>query len=451
MTRAPRGVTGTGGPRVALFGEVGVGNLGNDASFAACARLLRERVPGARIAAMGRDVGLAGAGSVAGVEGIHGYDDAVPLGSALGLRLRRSGRTGPVARTLSKLADLGHLVRVVGDFDAVVVPGTGVLEREHRRGPGGVLVWLVLLAVACRVRGVPLAWFAIGGSSYASRWPAWTAGLAARGARHRTFRDVETRDALPAWSAAADDVVTHDVVLGRDEAVAGDAPPGRPAGVRTVAVGVIDHDPPGPSGAELRRRYVARVAGLVRMLTRTGFAVELVSADRADREAVAAVLAALDEGRDDAPAVGTGGGAAPQDLAPVTVVPAEEGDLDALIARLAAADVVVASRYHVLVAAALARRPVVALSHADKDGALLRRAGLERYLVPIDDLEPERIAGLVSAAHADGERVAGLLDALCRAGHASVHAEADRLVDVLGLAPGGRAGGRARDLAREAS
>jgi len=306
-----------------------------------------------------------------------------------------------------------------------------------------VLVWLVLLGVACRVRGVPLAWFAIGGSSYASRWPAWTAGLAARGARHRTFRDVETRDALPDWSGVADDVVTHDVVLGRDEAVADVATPAPRAGVRTVAVAVIDHDPTGPTGAERRYRYVRRVATLVRTLVGAGNAVELISADRADREAVAAVLEALGERH--------GGDVAPHDLASVTVVHAEDAGLDALLARLATVDVVVASRYHVLVAAALARRPVVALSHADKDAALLRRAGLEHYLVPIDDLEPESVARLVSAAHADGARIARLLDALCREAHASVHAEADRLVAALGLSPSGPAGRHARDLAREAS
>jgi len=458
VTRARRVLAGADGSRVALFGEVGVGNLGNDASFAACARLLRERVPGVRIAAMGRDVGLsdpadpADPAGPARRDGLDGYDEAVPLSSAFGLRLRRSGRTGPVARALAKLADLGHLVRVVGGLDGVVVPGTGVLEREHRRGPGGVLVWLVLLAVACRVRGVPLAWFAIGGSSYESRWPAWTAGLAARGARHRTFRDAGTRDALPAWSGVAGDVVTHDVVLGRDEAVAEVATPGPPEGVRTVAVAVINHDPPGPSGAERRRRYVERVAALVRALTGTGVAVELVSADRADREAVAAVLTALDVGvGDDAPSSGPGDGAIARPPARPVVVHTEEGGMDVLLDRLATADVVVASRFHVLVAAALARRPVVALSHADKDAALLRRAGLERYLVPIDDLEPERVARLVSAAHADGARVGRLLDAMCRAAHASVHAEADRLVDALGITPSGHPGRRARDLAREAS
>ncbi len=416
-----------GPPQVALFGEAGVGNLGNDASFEACAALLRERVPHVRITVLGRDVGLR-----PGKDGPDVFDEAVPLRSELGLRLRRQGRSGPFARAAAKAADLGHLAHVVGGYDAVVVPGTGVLERSHRRVPGGVLVWLLLLSVACRLRGVPLAWFALGGGSYVGRLPAWTAGLAARGARYRSFRDAVTRDALPAWSGAPGDAVTHDVVFARPDAVAAWSPRTVPAGEPpSVAVAVIDHDPPGPLGTALRRTYLDRTSALVRALVRSGAAVELVAADRADHEPVAAVLEA-------ATARST---ADPADAGAAARVPVltEEGGLDALLTRTVAVDVVVASRYHVLVAAALARRPVVALSHADKDDALLERAGLARYLVPIDETDVDRVLGLVAAASDHAEQIARTLDGACRAAHTDVHTEADRMVAALGLVPAGQA------------
>ena len=430
MTRARRGPAGVDAPRVALFGEVGVGNLGNDASFTAVAALLRERVRGIRVEVIGRDVGLEDGARRARRADVR-FDGTVPLRSSFGLRLQRSGRGGAMARTAAKLADLLHLVRVVGGYDAVVVPGTGVLERAGRRDPGGVLVWLAVLALACRLRRVPFAWFAVGGGPYDSRLPAWTAGVAARGARYRSFRDAGSRDALPAWAGVGRDAVTHDVVLGRPEALRRGTPSERSersepsAGPRTVAVGVIDHDPPGGDSASLRRRYLDRAAALVRTLVGSGSVVELLAADGADhgpvadvREAVSAVPADVPMGRRGVPAAS---------------VHTEVTGLDALVVYLADVDVVVSSRYHVLVAAFLARRPVVALSHAHKDDALLHGAGLGAYVVPIDAAEPGRVAALVRAAHADAARVAEELDATCRAAYASVHGEADRLVAALGL------------------
>lgn len=423
--------------RVALFGEVGVGNLGNDASFAACAALLRERVPDVRITVLGRDVGLRPG------EGPDAFDDAVPLRSGLALRLRRSGRRGPFARAAAKVADLGHLVGVVGRYDAVVVPGTGVLEQVRRGLPSAVLVWLLLLSVACRLRGVPLGWFALGGGAYPSRVAAWTAGLAARGARYRSFRDAVTRDALPAWSWAPGDAVTHDVVFARHEAVAAWTPHAAAADPATVAVAVIDHDPPGPLGTALRRKYLDRTSALVRALARSGAAVELVAADRADHEPVAVVL----QGATAASLTDPAG-----EVADIPVR-TEKGGFDALLASTAGADVVVASRFHVLVAATLARRPVVALSHADKDAALLERTGLARYLVPIDETDVDRVLGLVAAAAGDTARIARTLDAACRAAHADVHEEADRMVAALGLVPTGTApaGRRTSERVGEAS
>ncbi len=419
--RAPRGA-----PRVALLGEVGVGNVGNDASFAAVAALLRERVPDVRLVPVGRDVGWGDGRAAVRPAGMPAaLAEAVPLTSALSRRLRAAGRSGVPARTLSKAADLVHLVRLVGAFDAVVVPGTGVLERAHHRGPGGVLVWLALVSLACRLRRTATAWFAVGGGSYTHRVPAWTAAGAARGAQVRSYRDAETRDALPPWSGAGRDPVAYDVVLSRPEAV---DPPVRWAaaretqasGPRRVVVAVIDHDPaPGAPGAQLRERYERRVAELVRALVRSGIEVDLLAADTADRTPVASVLAAVTA----------------QDPGASTriTVHHEQGGLDVLLERVAAADVVVASRYHVLVAAILARRPVVALCHADKDAALLRRLGLEEYLVPVDDVDTDHVLGLVRAAHAGAPRLRARLDRFCRQAHAAVHADADRVVRGLGL------------------
>lgn len=66
-------------------------------------------------------------------------------------------------------------------------------------------------------------------------------------------------------------------------------------------------------------------------------------------------------------------------------------DLAGLMTEMAAAEVVVASRFHNIICALKARRPVVSLGYAGKNADLLERFGLEGFDQPIDAFDVDRL------------------------------------------------------------
>ena len=368
---------------VALFGEFGLGNLGNDLSCRAARDRLDALAPGARFSAVVRD-----AGSTAPSLGLPVVPFARPHGGALPVRL------------WAKAADLVAMLRVVPRFDLVVVPGTGFLEEATAALPGGHLVWLALLSFACRVRRVPLVWVGVGGSPYRYWLPARVAVWAARGVRWRSYRDPMTRDALGrAGLDVARDRVVHDLVLATDPRPAVPAvrtADGASTGGRVV-VSVVNLRP-----SRGRARYAAVLAQVVDQLTAAGDQVTMLAMDEPDL-AMADEVAALLDGP-----------------APTTVRPT---GLDALLAVLGEADVVVASRYHALVGALLAGRSLVALAHAPKDAALLAQAGLEDRALDVATTSADEVLATVAAARAEAGRAERAAAQVCQAARESVGAE----------------------------
>lgn len=371
-------------PHVALFGEFGLGNLGNDMSCRAAKERLAEEVPEAEFAVLVRDTGRT--------------EEALGLPA---VTFARAHGRSLLARLWAKLMDLVVLLRVVTEFDLVVVPGTGLLEEATALFPGGHLVWLASLSFACRARGVPLAWLGLGGSPYRHRLPAWVAAWAARGARRRSYRDTMTRDAMDqAGLDVTGDRLVHDLVLATDP-----RPVVPSATGRRVVVSVVNQ--PVDRG---RARYATVLAEAVDRLAAAGDEVTMVIMDDSDVDMTDEVLALLD---------------GPE---PPTARPA---GLDSLLAVLADADVVVASRYHALVATLLAGRGVVAVAHAAKDAALLDRAGLDAYVLDIATVSADDVLEAVAAARADAARFGPACDRVCEAARRSVGAEVAAVASLL--------------------
>lgn len=401
-----------GRPRVALFGEFGIGNAGNDESCRTMLALLAHAAPGVDPVLIARDPQRARA--ILGVPAV-----------AIAARPRRSPATGRLGRAIApvagKAADLIHLWRVVGSADAVVVPGTGLLDEPRRRVPGGSLTWLSMVTAVARARHVPVAWLAIGGGRFAHRLPALVAATAARCATYRSYRDTTTRDALAAvWAGAARDPVVPDVVYAR-----ADPPAPRPTTSgpwpAVVGVSVIDLDPdptPGASRVELRDAYVASMAALVARLAGEGAQVRLLVADDADVAVVDRVCA----------------GATVLGAPAAAMSRTRSADFDDIRRAVRECDVVVASRFHVLIAATLARRPVVALSHADKVDQLMATLGLDRFRLDVLAADAESCLRLVLDAHREHEILAASLDTDCRRAHAAVGEDVDRMLHALRLA-----------------
>ena len=121
---------------------------------------------------------------------------------------------------------------------------------------------------------------------------------------------------------------------------------------------------------EIHRRYLDGTTRFVRALVADGRRVRLVTGDACDAPVVAAILDAVDS---------------------PLVSAADAASLAGLMEEMAAADTVVATRYHNLVCALKVGTPTLALSYAAKSDALMARMGLDAYCHPAREVDADRL------------------------------------------------------------
>lgn len=353
---SPRAASRTA--HIALFGEFGIGNIGNDASGQALVALMHSSSHDIELTAI----------SPAPAEATHALGiPALPIRSP-----HQCAGTGIFSKLRNKARDLNNLVSVVSRFDAVVVPGTGLLERVDGRLPGGDLTWMLLLSVACFVKRVPLAWLAIGGSRTLPPLQRLMASLAARVPHYISFRDHETAASI--GTRVNDERIVPDIVFTYSAAA-----PIHSRETEVVGLAVINYRPEHPRA---RQKYLAELATVARDIMQSGRHVKFLLGDRADAAPSESVRAHASIAGCDFDC------AHPY------------GSFSDLRAAVAECDVVVASRYHVIVASALAATPIVAIAHADKDVALMKQLGLSESILHADTATSEAILDLVDQCSA---------------------------------------------------
>ncbi|MFJ6934370.1 polysaccharide pyruvyl transferase family protein [Streptomyces sp. NPDC101132] len=370
-------MTSTGGTpvRVGVFGLLGSGNLGNDGSLEAVLGYLRAEHPDAVVDAL-----CGGPEVVAARFGIP----ATRLHWNRG-EYRTASRAGAVAaKGLGKVVDAFRTAAWVRRHDVVVVPGMGVLEATLPLRPWGFPYALFLLCASGRLLGTPVALVGVGAAEIASRPTRALVRWSARLAAYRSYRDEPSRDAMRAMGVdTARDEVYPDLAFALPAPRSG-APSGAPG---TVCVGVMDFhggNDDRARAAEIHRRYLDGTVAFVRALAEEGRPVRLLTGDACDAPVVAAVLEAVDS---------------------PLVTAADTASLADLMKETAAADSVVAARYHNLVCALKTGTPVLAVSYAAKSDALMERMGLGAYCHPAREVDAGRLLGQFRELE---ERSAGL-------------------------------------------
>lgn len=357
--------------RIGLYGYLGSGNLGNDASLEAVLTWLRSTGP---------EVELRGI-TIAPDELRARYGIAsVPLHWSS--RQAEDGRAGTAVRkVLGLLVDVPRSIRLAGSVDAVVVPGMGVLETGLGSRPWNLPLWQFLVAAACRLRRRPFVLLNVGADRAANPLTRWLYAATTNLAAHVSYRDQESADAMRESGSTAAAVVVPDVAFTHPAPTAADPEPG------LVVVGAMAYygysDDP-VRGAGVRRQYVATLAGALGRILDTGCRVELVGGDRVDVEIAddlrAAVLAARPGLRED-----------------LVVVRActRFGELTELMSR---AEVVVGSRFHNLICALRLGRPTISISYAGKCHHLMQQMGLADYSQDIEQLDADLLVDQVARA-----------------------------------------------------
>ncbi|MEU9719934.1 polysaccharide pyruvyl transferase family protein [Streptomyces sp. NPDC047976] len=349
--------------RVGVFGLLGSGNLGNDGSLEAVLGYLREAHPEAAVDALcgGPEVVSARYGIPA--TRLHWYRG----------EYRTASRAGAVAgKGLGKLVDVVRTAAWVRRHDVVIVPGMGVLEATLPLRPWGFPYSLLLLCASGRLLGTPVALVGVGAAPIGDRATRAVVRWSARLAAYRSYRDGLSREAMREMGVdTSRDEVYPDLAFALPTPPAG-TPSGAPG---VVCVGVMDFHGGNDDRAraeEIHRRYLDGTIRFVRALVAEGRPVRLLTGDACDVPVVEAVLEAVDS-----PLVTAAGAAS----------------LDGLMREAAAADAVVATRYHNLVCALKAGTPTLAVSYAAKSDALMARMGLDAFRHPAREVDADRLLG----------------------------------------------------------
>jgi polysaccharide pyruvyl transferase WcaK-like protein len=354
-------------PRVGLFGLLGSGNIGNDASVEAIMRFLRTEYPDATIDAM--------------CKGWRRMRDRYGIATTP-LQWQqehvRPGWSGKALAALGKVIDGFRTAGWVRGHDVVIIPGMGILDPTLPLSPWSTPYAVYLLAAWGRLFGAKVALVAVGADKASAKTTQSLYNRTARLAAYVSFRDESSRETLQgegvdvsAFSVHPDLVWTIPVTRAE------------PVDRKLVAVGVMaDYGGQADRGrtAEVYASYTGSVAEFTRWLLDRGHDVRLFYGDEADRPALEKILADVRSSRP---------GLVPARLTPY--YPATHEEVTDLLGPVA---VVVATRLHNLMFALKLAKPTIALSYARKIDAMMADLGLGEYCLPAAPIDVEALKAL---------------------------------------------------------
>lgn len=351
-------------PLVGLFGGLGSGNIGNDASMEAILRYLRSSRPDAILDAMCGGPQLLR--DRYGLPAVHAHWQSVR---------KERGTTGIAVKALGKAVDAIRIASWVRRHDVVIVPGMGVLESSLPQRPWQFPYTMFVLCLAGRIFRTRVALVGVGATMIKARLTRWLFISAARLASYRSYRDSLSRDAMRRQGVPteADHVYT-------DLAFALPVPAGDDGDPHIVGVGVMDYygtNEDRARAADVHASYVASLQSFVRWLVDGGHEVRLLIGDAngSDERVVGEILADLAAARPGLPAG--------------RVVSAPAVTFDELIRAMAPAGSVVATRYHNVICALMLARPTISIEYSPKNSAVMAAMGVPGYCQSVSTLDAD--------------------------------------------------------------
>jgi polysaccharide pyruvyl transferase WcaK-like protein len=348
--------------RVGLFGLLGSGNIGNDASLESVVRYLRADHPGVAIDAM--CIGPERLRNQYGIPAIQlqwykKYDWQVSAITAVPLKV------------LGKGLDAFRTARWVRRHDVVIVPGMGVLEASLPLRATGFPYSMFLLGASGKCFGTKVALVSVGATAINQRPVRWLFNSAARLAFYRSYRDTLSRDAMTQRGLdTTQDAVYPDLVFGIP------SPPHGPGDPMIVGVGVMEYfgtNDDRRQAGEIHASYVENMKRFIRWLVDDGRKVRLFVGDNCDYSMVQEILADLREKR--------------PGLEPGRVSAEPVSSFAELTRAMEPVGTVVATRYHNVMCALKLAKPAISLGYAGKNSALMADMGLPEFCQSASSLD----------------------------------------------------------------
>ena len=350
--------------RIALFGLFGTGNFGNDASLEVMLSFLQQRVPHADICCI--------CGNPENVQRDFGIRAA---------RITYRPRREWVTKLNKALCDIPReilsLVRGFAELrqvDLLIVPGTGILD-DFGTGPRGMPYALFRWSILARLMGKKMLFVSIGAGPIVHPASRYLMKSAARMADYRSYRDEISRDYMKMIGLdVSSDAIIPDIAFDLPPSAKPSTSNDRRRGV--VGIGLMSyngwHDN-AETKTDIYDRYLDNMSRFANFLLSEGYAIRILAGDEYDQKAIDALMQRLPDS-----AIGS---------ADAAVVAEPAHSIHDVLDQIADTDVVVASRYHNVVAALIANKPTLSIGYAAKNDALLCQMGLAEYCQHIEKLD----------------------------------------------------------------
>ena len=345
-------------PRIAIFGGYGSGNFGNDASFEALYDFLRAEMPEAKISAICSKPDV-----VTKKFGVPAIGIAAPRPQGIWRKLDTL-----VLRQPSTWRNWARCLKALRDYDIILSGGTGVFD-DFRDTPMGWPSVLLRWCLAARMRKVPWVFVSVGAGPIVSPISRAMMKKAGSFARQRLYRDQDSYSFMQRLGVDGErDAVVPDLafLLATPDAV-------KPVGSQlVVGVGMMTYQG-WHAKAATYQAYVELHAKLIDWLIGEGHQVRMII------------------------------GQAPTDFTAARDVEARLGfkllterdekmnSIHDAMTAIGETDMVIASRYHVQIAALKMGKPLVSLSYGPKNDALMADVGLSAFAQGVDHADLEKL------------------------------------------------------------
>lgn len=358
--------------RIGIFGGYGTGNFGNDASFEALYGFLRAEHPEAEISAICSKPDV-----VEQRFGVKAVGIAAPRPEGIWRKLDTL-----MLRQPSTWRNWARSLKALKNYDVVLSGGTGVFD-DFRDTPLGWPSVLGRWCVAAKLSGVRWTFVSVGAGPITSPISRAMMKRAGALAQQRLYRDQDSYDFMRGIGVDGprDGVVPDLAFL----LPAPDVAKKRAGGPLVIGVGMMTYHGWSKHGG-MYETYIALHVRLIEWLISQGHEVRMII------------------------------GQAPTDLTAARDVEARIGrkfltprdeamsSIHDAMAAIGETDIVIASRYHVQIAALKMGKPLISLSYGPKNDALMADVGLSAFVQDVDNVDFERLKGQVDLMIAERAR-----------------------------------------------
>jgi len=355
-------------PRVGLWGLLGSGNSGNDASMETVLGYLRDAHPGAVVDVMG-------GGDPGRMHAEYGVG-ATPLYWYQRHDQQKSGVRAGILKALGKGIDVVRTMSWVRRHDAVIVPGAGALESTLPTRPWGFPFALFVLCLSGRISRTKVALVSVGAETIKPRATRLLSDATARLAYYRSYRDASSKQAMQRRGIdASGDPVYPDLVFGVP------APPYEPGDPQLVGVGVMDYyggNDDRHRADEIHSGYIEKMTRFTGWLVDGGHTVRLFGGDsKFDWDVADQIQARVRAGR--------------PGLAASAISADRVASYAELMKLLSPVGIVVATRYHNVMCALKLCKPTISLGYSRKFVTLMADMGLAGFNQPADSFDLDKL------------------------------------------------------------